>query len=188
MPAAAFSAMTVIVQPRPRASTVSGPMALTPWRPDHAQAAETLIDRAFGPGRLAKTAERVREHATFRPDLSACALFDGALVGAVRMWSVAVGGAPAVFLGPIAVEPAFRHHRLGGELVEHACAAATQAGETAVILVGDRGFFDPLGFSTVPPGRVGPPGPVDPARLFWKALRPGALEAMAGELAGVRQA
>jgi predicted N-acetyltransferase YhbS len=163
-------------------------MQLGAWGADDAAVADALIDRAFGPGRFAKTAERVREHAAFRPDLSVCARFDGVLVGAVRMWGVAVGGRPAVFLGPIAVEPAFRHHGVGAELVEHACAAAARAGETAVVLVGDLGLFAPLGFTVVPAGRVELGGPVDPRRLFWKALTPGALDEIGGVLTGAPQA
>ena len=34
---------------------------------------DALVDRAFGPGRFTKVSERVREFATFAPELSMCA-------------------------------------------------------------------------------------------------------------------
>ncbi len=145
-------------------------------------AVDALIDRAFGPGRFAKTAERLREGAQAHPEMSVCAWVGDQLAGAVRLWPALLGDRPAAFLGPIAVEPALRHHGLGAELVEQACARARAAREQVVILVGDMGFFGPLGFEAVPPGLVVPPGPVDPRRLLWTALVPGALEGVGGVL------
>jgi len=57
-------------------------------------AADALIERAFGPGRLVKVSERVREIARFRPDLSFAAFQGDVLTGSVRLWDIAVGGAP----------------------------------------------------------------------------------------------
>ena len=44
-------------------------------------AADALIERAFGPGRLVKVSERVREIARFRPDLSFAAFQGDVLTG-----------------------------------------------------------------------------------------------------------
>ena len=38
-----------------------------------------------------------------------------------------------------------------------------------------------MGFQRVPPGRITLPGPVDPARLLYCELEPGAFEAAEGE-------
>ncbi len=65
---------------------------------------DALIARAFGPGRFAKTAERLREGGAPILDLSAVAWTDDGLVGCARMWPVAIGGAPALMLGPFAVD------------------------------------------------------------------------------------
>ena len=129
-----------------------------------ASAVEALLDRAFGPGRFAKSSERVREFAVFAPDLSFCAFAAGEVVGVVRMWRVQVGGRPAVFLGPLAVDARQRSAGLGGLLVERACAAAEAAGEAAVILVGDMSYFGQFGFE-VAQGVV-MPGPTDPSRIL----------------------
>ena len=147
-----------------------------------------LIDRAFGPGRFAKTAERLREGVQPHPELSVCAWLDGALAGAVRLWPACIGSLPVLFLGPIAVERSLRRHGIGAELVAEACQRAAALGEAGVVLVGDLGFFGPLGFEAAPAGRVILPGPVDPCRVLWRALTPGVLDGAAGRLTVARSA
>jgi predicted N-acetyltransferase YhbS len=99
----------------------------------------------------------------------------------VRQSAVTVGGAPAVFLGPIAVELSHRRHGLGAALVEQACAAAAAAGHDLIVLVGDVPFFGPLGFVGAP--RVVMPGPVDQRRVMMKALTAGAYKDLEGAVA-----
>jgi predicted N-acetyltransferase YhbS len=152
-------------------------------KPEHAEAIERVLDRAFGPGRYAKTSERVRERgAAFEPALSRVALSEaGDVVGVCRIWRVQAG-APAYFLGPLAVDPDAQSAGLGLALV-HACVAACRAvGAGAMIVVGAQKFFAPAGFMLVPNGRVSLPGPTDPTRLLWQALRPGGLDKIEGEI------
>lgn len=144
---------------------------------DAAQIA-ALVERAFGPGRYAKAAERLREGNTARADLSFVAEADGRLVGSVRLWPVKVVGAPAIFLGPIAVDADQRGNGLGQELVERACEAARQAGCAAVLLVGDLPWFERMDFQVA--HGVTMPGPVDARRLLVKELQPGAAETLQG--------
>lgn len=125
---------------------------------------EGLLDRAFGPGRFAKSSERVREFADFAPELSFCAWEGGRLAGVVRMWRVNVGETPVVFLGPLAVEPDLQSTGVGGRLVERACAAAEAAGEAAVLLVGDPPYFERFGFTGAPEAVM--PGPVEQRRVL----------------------
>ena len=141
---------------------------------------DALIERAFGPGRYAKAAERLRETNTPLLDISFVAWAGERLLGCVRMWPVHVGDRPVVFLGPFAVEPEHRSAGLGATLIRRACAAARKAGHDLVLLVGDAPYFEPLGFRKVPPGRVVLPGPVDPGRVFTLALTPGADDDLAG--------
>lgn len=149
--------------------------------PADAPAIETLLDRAFGPGRFVKSSERVREFAAFAPELSFCAFEGARLIGSVRLWRVRVGETPAVFLGPIAVEEAQRRTGLGGRLVAAACEAARAAGETVVLLVGDAPYFARQGFSAEATARVRLPGPVDPRRVLALGLD-GAALALAGDI------
>lgn len=134
---------------------------------------EALLEHAFGPGRFAKVSERVREVAEFRPDMSFCAWEGERLTGSVRMWQVRVGGAPAIFLGPLAVEADQRKHGAGGVLVRRACAAAKAAGFDIVLLVGDEPYFSRFGFTAAQTKAVRLPGPVDQRRvLAWGASEP----------------
>jgi predicted N-acetyltransferase YhbS len=154
------------VEPRPSASTLT----YTHEAPQDQPAIEALLDRAFGPGRFVKSSERVREFAEFAPELSFCASVDGELLGVVRMWRVRVGETPVVFLGPLAVDSGRRSAGVGGGLVERACEAARQAGEAAVLLVGDAPYFARLGFAAPAAKAIRMPGPVDQRRVLLRAL------------------
>lgn len=138
--------------------------------PQDQPAIEALLDRAFGPGRFVKSSERVREFADFAPELSFCAWLDGELLGVVRMWRVRVGPTPVVFLGPLAVDNGQRSAGVGGGLVERACEAAREAGETAVLLVGDAPYFARFGFEAAAARAVRMPGPVDQRRVLVRAF------------------
>jgi predicted N-acetyltransferase YhbS len=133
---------------------------------------EQVILRAFGPGRYAKAAERLREGRAPLRELSVVAWDGDDIIGCVRLWAVTIAGTPAVLLGPIAVEMAARSHGLGASLVERACEAAAHAGHRLVVLVGDKPFFGPLGFTVTP--HIAMPGPVDRQRVMLRALAPGA--------------
>jgi predicted N-acetyltransferase YhbS len=131
--------------------------------PADAPGVEALVLAAFGPGRFAKTAERLRE----RTPLAAgfVARDDADLLGSVRLWSITVGAAPALFLGPIAVAADNRRAGLGAELVQACLAWAGDAGQ-GVLLVGDAPYFGRFGFTAAPDVRLR--GPVDPRRVLWR--------------------
>jgi predicted N-acetyltransferase YhbS len=151
-------------------------LTLQSERPQDAVLVDALIERAFGPGRYAKASERVREFATFAPELSVCAWSEGRLMGVARMWRVRVGGRRVMFL---AVDQGERNAGFGARLVARACEAAHAAGETHVVLVGDEPYFSRMGFATAPGRQVVMPGPVDQRRVLVRALSPDA-----GELSG----
>ncbi len=157
------------------------PPLLVPERPQDASLVEALVLRAFGPGRYAKAAERLREGRTPSYDLSFVAWDDGRLVGCAQQWRVRVGAAPAIFFGPIAVDPAYRSQGVGAALTMRACEAAAAAGCRLIVLVGDMPFFGPLGFAPAP--RVTMPGPVDQRRVLVRALAPGAADGLEGLVA-----
>lgn len=152
-------------------------------KPEHAVGIERVLDRAFGPGRYAKTSERVRERgAHLEPSLSRVALDDaGDVIGVCRIWRVKAG-VEFFFLGPLAVDPAAQSSGLGLELTRDAVAACRASGGHGVVLVGAERFFRPLGFTTIPKDRLSLPGPVDPQRFLWVELRPGGLDGARGEI------
>jgi predicted N-acetyltransferase YhbS len=163
--------------------TAAGIPALPPIvceRPQDAPAVEALIARAFGPGRYAKSAERLRERNHPLLDLSFVAWTGGVAAGCVRLWPVVIGELPAILLGPFAVDEAWRSQGLGGALIVHACEAAARAGHGLVILVGDEPYFAPFGFSARPARAISMPGPVDQRRVLVRSLIAGAADTLAG--------
>lgn len=141
---------------------------------------QKLEERAFGPGRFAKTAYRLREGVG--PDWPLCRLarIGNMLVGANIMTRIRIGEAPALLLGPLTVEEAFRSRGLGEELATRSLNAAREAGHELVILVGDPPLYERMGFAPAPFGRFVFPGPVNPGRLLYCELKPGALGAYKG--------
>jgi predicted N-acetyltransferase YhbS len=143
---------------------------------------EKLDERAFGPGRYARTAYRLREGVPPDLSLSFTARVGTLLVGANRMTGILVGETPALLLGPLTVEPAFRSQGVGEKLVKHSLDAARATGHGLVLLVGDLDYYARLGFARVPRGKIVMPGPVDPERLLYCELRTGAFEAAGGKM------
>jgi predicted N-acetyltransferase YhbS len=149
-----------------------------------AGAIERLHARTFGPGRYARTAFRLREGATARPDLSFTALVGTLIVGSVRVTGARAGGAPAVVLGPLTVDPAFEGRGIGAALMRAAIEAARAAGDGLMLLVGDAPYYARFGFVRVPSGTLALPGPVDPARFLALELAEGALAGARGTVIG----
>ena len=145
-------------------------------------AIERLHERAFGPGRFARTAYRIREGAPHLLDLSFTALVGTLLVGSVRLTPVRAGEQPGLMLGPLTVDPAFENRGIGAALIQRALDAAREAGHALVLLVGDEPYYARFGFTRVPRGQLVMPGPVDPARLLAAELVEGSLAKARGTI------
>ena len=156
------------------------PLVIRPESALDAEPIERLHERAFGPGRFARTAFRLREGTSHRPELSFTALVGTLLVGSVRLAPVWAGEAPALVLGPLAVEPAFESRGIGGALIRRSLDAARAGGHALVLLVGDEPYYGRFGFKRVPPRQLALPGPVDPDRFLALELLEGALEGARG--------
>ncbi len=154
----------------------------SPMTPDDEPAIEKLDERAFGPGRFAKTAYRLREGVAPDLSLSFVARVGTLLIGANRMTPILVGATPALLLGPLTVEPAFRSQGVGETLVNKSLDAAREAGHGLALLVGDADYYARMGFAPAPRGKIAMPGPVNPDRLLYCELRPGAFAAVSGKM------
>ena len=88
--------MNAVAAPMPVESVT--PVRIERERSGDAAAVDALVLAAFGPGRFAKTAERLREAAHLAAGF--CAFEGERLIGSVRLWSITVGAARSVFLGP----------------------------------------------------------------------------------------
>jgi len=102
------------------------------------------------------------------------------------MTPILIGDTPALLLGPLTVEPAFRAQGIGEKLVSRSLEAARSVGATVAILVGDEPYYARMGFKRAPPGRLRLPGPVDPTRVLYCEIEPGAFEGVSGAVIGRR--
>lgn len=148
--------------------------------PADALAIARLHERTFGPGRFARTAYRIREKVDRRLDLSFTARIGTLLVGSLWQTPITIGDTPALFLGPVTIEPPFRGRGIGQALIRRALDEAQAKGYRLVLLVGDAPYYQRMGFKPVPKRQIVMPGPVDPARLLICELSPGAFEGVAG--------
>jgi predicted N-acetyltransferase YhbS len=145
-------------------------------------AIEALNAGAFGPGRFAKAAYRLREGVRPVSALSFVAVEDGTLRGSVRFWPISVGGHEELLLGPLAVDTHQRGRGIGIALMQAGIAAAQQGPWRGILLVGDEPYYAKLGFSRLPPGRVKFPGPVDQNRILGLSLKGGEMLTLSGEI------
>ncbi len=143
---------------------------------------ERLHERTFGPGRYARTAYRIRERIAHHLDLSFTARIGTLLVGSVRQTPVRIGDTPALFLGPVTIEPPFRRRGIGRALISRALAEARAKGHRLIVLVGDEPYYRQFGFAPIPKGRATMPGPVDPARLLVCELTESAFDGVSGPI------
>jgi len=145
-------------------------------------ARESLLDKAYGVARFAKTSERLRQGRTPANGLSLVAADQHRLVGTVRLWNVTADpGRNALLLGPLAVHPDHRNRGIGTALMRRVIARARLAGHGAVLLVGDAAYYGRFGFSAALTSELRMPGHYEPHRLL-------ALELKSGALAGARGA
>jgi predicted N-acetyltransferase YhbS len=159
---------------------------IRPEGPADAAAIESLNQAAFGPGRFAKSAYRLREGVAPAAGLSFVAVEQAGgqeiLRGSVRFWPISVGGHEALLLGPLAVETAQRGRGLGIALMQAGIEAAHRGPWGAILLVGDEPYYTKVGFSRLPPGRVKFPGPVDQNRILGLSLKAGGLLNLSGQI------
>ena len=154
--------------------------------PDDYAALNALNERAFGPGRFARTAYRVREGAMREPRLNLCAVLEGAIIGSVDFTPIAIGGVSgALLLGPLIIAEDHKNQGHGLRLMLEGLGRARALDYRLVILVGDLPYYARAGFEATPPGHIALPGPVDPARILHVELVPDALEAYRGLVRGI---
>jgi predicted N-acetyltransferase YhbS len=151
-------------------------IALLPLDSVDPEAVETLLDQAFGPGRRARTAYRVRVGTTPIPELSFAAVEeDGTLIGTIQCWPVELacdggGTVPMVMVGPVAVQPEMQQGGIGRALMARMLEAADSCalpGCDALMLIGDPEYYGRFfGFVADLTGGWRLPGPFEQRRLL----------------------
>lgn len=148
-----------------------GQLVIRQVTPEDIEAIATLHAKAFGPGRFARTAYRLRAGAPLLTPHCRAAFRDDQLVAAVRFTRVMVGARDDIlFLGPLVVNPEYKSMRIGSQLLERALTEISEVGISAVVLVGDEPYYRRHGFHCVPHGHIRFPGPVDPDRILIRAF------------------
>lgn len=159
--------MTMLVAAEAAATPLDGQPYVRLATPADDIFVEDLQAIAFGPGRFARTAFRVRERFPIDPSLSLIAEVDGTPCGAVWMTPISVGGMKGYLLGPLATHPNFRKRGAGKLLALEVSKLAMARGDGHfVLLVGDQDYYCPLGWEITTPGNVVFPGPVDTSRVL----------------------
>lgn len=131
--------------------------AIRPEQPSDEAAIEALLDVTFGADRRRKVSYRYRDGVAPLHELCFVAIGEAGLpVGAIRYWPIRLDDAPALLLGPLAIEPARQGRGVGRALVFHSLEIAGVAGHRIVFLVGDPSYYARFGFGPVPPGIVMP--------------------------------
>jgi predicted N-acetyltransferase YhbS len=152
------------------------PIEITEQTADATSAVERLLDRAFGPARRLKTAQRLRDGRLPAEGLAFVAHDGRSLLGTISFWHVRIGyGTESLLLGPMAVEPALRGRGIGVNLIAHGLREAARQGHPSVILVGDDAYYGRFGFQSRLTTGLTLPGPVDRQRLLGLELKPEAL-------------
>lgn len=150
---------------------------------------EDLQALAFGPGRFARTAFRVRERFPIDKSLSLIAEIGGVPVASVWMTPISVDGINGYLLGPLATDPKYRGQGAGKLLVHEVCRIALERKQGSfVLLVGDEPYYGPLGFAKTTHGAIQFPGPVDPARVLLHSADPELATTLRGPIAAFRKA
>jgi len=148
---------------------------------DHAAAIERLLDLTFGADRHHKTVYRLRDGVAPAPGLSFVIENGDGLAATLRFWPVMLpDGGAALLLGPIAVRPDLAGRGYGKALMRHGIARARARGWTAILLVGDAPYYQPLGFTRAAAEKLQLPGPVERERFLALELIPGALDGAEG--------
>ena len=155
---------------------------LMPETPQDGEEVETLLDTAFGPGRLGLSSYQLRQGVPPVAELCLLARDDyDSLAGSIRYWPVRIGeGHAALLLGPVAVHPTRQGEGLGAWLIAETLERAANSGWRRVVLVGDEPYYGRFGFRRDLARGLDFPPPVNPARLLARELVPGAMREVSG--------
>ena len=145
---------------------------------------EQLLDRAFGPERLARTAYRMREGTHWLEALSFAALDeDDFLVGTIQVWPIALSDPqgrphPMLMIGPVAVLPEHQGEGFGKALMLATLEAVGPDARLPQVMIGDPDYYGRFfGFTAEHTSGWHCPGPNDPARLLMRCANPAVLPA-----------
>lgn len=127
----------------------------------------------------------MRASADFIPELDLVAVLDGRIVGNIMFTrSFVVGGQDrrhdTITFGPVGVLPEYHGRGIGSALIGHARDKAASIGHRAILIYGDPGYYNRLGFRSAKEYGIGNPDGVFPEAHLALELYDGSLHNMAG--------
>lgn len=128
---------------------------------------ENLLDDAFGADRHKRTAYLLREKMPPIDHLSFGMVDGEELVGSIQCWPIAVGTAPLILVGPVAVATDRQNQGLGHDLM-HAMLGAVTPGDPPMLMIGDPEYYSRFGFVAGGTGGWTLPGPWEARRLLLR--------------------
>ena len=129
-------------------------------------AIEALLDAAFGEDRHQRTAYRLRTDSEPIASLSFAIIDNEQPIASIQCWSVQIGVARLILVGPVAVHPDRQNEGHGNRLMLAMIKAAQDLGEPPMVLVGDAEYYGRFGFSADATAGWKMPGPWEPRRLL----------------------
>jgi putative acetyltransferase len=136
---------------------------IRPARPDDHDAIVAVTGAAFG-GKD-KALRIVRE---VEPEISLVCEEDGAIVGHTMLSRMQMREHRPFQLSPLSVAPSHQGRGIGSALVREALRRADEAGEPAVLLLGDPAYYPRFGFEPATPLGIIAPGEFGDA---WMAAK-----------------
>lgn len=142
---------------------------------------EQLLDRAFGEGRHARTAYKVREGTEFLSALSFAALDENEmLVATIQAFPVALTDPdgrphPVLMIGPVAVLPERQGEGFGRALMAAQASAIDPRAPLPQMLIGDAEYYGRFGFTADHTAGWTMPGPYEKHRLLVRCDNPAVL-------------
>ena len=131
------------------------------------EAVEALLDDAFGLDRHQRTAYLLRQAMPVIDHLSFGMMLNDNLVGSIQCWPVAIGKAPLILVGPVAV--ASNRQNVGiGKMLMHHMLEAKRAADAPMVMIGDPEYYGRFGFDSVATQGWILPGPWEPRRLLLR--------------------
>ncbi len=161
-------------------------ITIRPERKEDFEAIHQLNLLAFKGEDEAKLVLRIRQSASFIPELSLVALKKDLLVGHILFSPIIIetqkGAVSALALAPMAVRPEFQNQGVGSELVRQGLEECRQMGHGVVIVVSHPTYYPRFGFSQAKKRGLNPPFPVPDEAFMVFELTPGGLRGISGEV------
>lgn len=156
---------------------------IQPEQPNHQAGIDEIIRLGFGSDeeRKKRTVYQFRHQISSLTSLNFVAIDkQGELLGSIRFWPVLAPNATILpLLGPLAVIPELRGRGIGHALVKKGIQACSQH-YPAILIVGEPGYYVPMGFCVNCVKGLSLPGTVSPLILMGYEITPNSLSSLNG--------